>query len=102
MDTRGQSRTRSRKHLTDFESRRGFVFTLAKVVKTTNEKWFDEAFGKGFTSGGNQEASDGTIQKEMKNALHTGGPGDLNLYSVGFVKAPGTGQGSLLGYATFP
>ena len=91
-----------RRHLTDFKSRRGFVFTLAKVVKTTNETWFDEAFGKGFTSGGNQEASDGTIQKEMKKALHTGGPGDLNLYTVGFNKAPGSGNYGLLGYGTFP
>ncbi|KAJ3406086.1 hypothetical protein HDV05_006179 [Chytridiales sp. JEL 0842] len=55
--------------------------------RTTNNDWFESA------------GPSTSQQRAMKNALRAGGPGTLNLYSVGFTL--GSGQG-LLGYATFP
>ncbi|SCZ87888.1 BZ3500_MvSof-1268-A1-R1_Chr2-3g05356 [Microbotryum saponariae] len=65
----------------------GFNFTLAGTDFTTNRDYFESA-GPGSTQ-----------QTAMKNRLYKGGPSDLNLYSVGFVKGAGKG---LLGYATLP
>ncbi|KAG8702857.1 hypothetical protein FRC09_004492 [Ceratobasidium sp. 395] len=62
-------------------------FKLANVTHTTNANWFTKAGPK---------TKD---QTAMKSALRVGGPGDLNVYTVGF--KTGSGKG-LLGYATFP
>jgi hypothetical protein len=59
-----------------------FFFTLASVSRTTNATWY------AMTPGTQAETN-------AKNALHTGGPGTLNLY----LASPGQG---LLGWATFP
>jgi hypothetical protein len=63
-------------------ARTGFTFTLAGVTRTDNATWFYAG------AGGNPEHS-------MKRALHTGGPGDLNLYST-------TAGEGLLGWAYLP
>ncbi|KDE06386.1 hypothetical protein MVLG_03293 [Microbotryum lychnidis-dioicae p1A1 Lamole] len=65
----------------------GFNFTLAGTDFTTNRDYFESA------------GPESTQQTAMKNQLYKGGPSDLNLYSVGFVKGAGKG---LLGYATLP
>ncbi|TFK97720.1 hypothetical protein BDV98DRAFT_614014 [Pterulicium gracile] len=65
----------------------GLQFTLANVTRTVNSEWFN-GVGPG-----------NSAQTAMKGELRTGGPADVNIYSVGF--ASGAGQG-LLGYATFP
>jgi hypothetical protein len=62
-------------------ARTGFNFRLAGVTRTDNADWFSP------TPSGNDENA-------MKRALHTGGPGDLNLYSVT--------SDSLLGWAYLP
>jgi hypothetical protein len=62
-------------------ARTGFAFKLAGVTRTDNAAWF--AAGPG-----------GTDEHSMKQALHTGGPGDLNLYS--------TTAGDFLGWAYLP
>jgi hypothetical protein len=59
----------------------GFSFTLAGVTRTDNAAWFYANPG-------------GTNEHSMKHALHTGGPGDLNLYS--------TTAGAYLGWAYLP
>ena len=60
----------------------GFRFRLAGVTRTNNAAWFYAGPG-------------GVDEHRMKHALHTGGPGDLNLYST--TAGPG-----LLGYAYLP
>jgi len=60
--------------------RTGFRFRLAGVTRTDNAAWF--------------AASGGAPERQMKRALHTGGPGDLNLYS--------TTAGDYLGWAYLP
>ncbi|WP_350274922.1 zinc metalloprotease [Kribbella sp. HUAS MG21] len=59
----------------------GFTFKLAGVTRTDNAAWFYANPG-------------GTGEHGMKQALHTGGPGDLNLYS--------TTAGDYLGWAYLP
>jgi len=59
----------------------GFSFRLAGVTRTDNAAWFVAGPG-------------GTDERSMKEALHTGGPGDLNLYS--------TTAGPYLGWAYLP
>jgi hypothetical protein len=59
----------------------GFSFVLAGVTRTNNAGWFYANPG-------------GTNEHSMKQALHTGGPGDLNLYS--------TTAGDFLGWAYLP
>jgi len=59
----------------------GFRFRLAGVTRTDNADWFTAK------PGGNPEYA-------MKRALHTGGPGDLNIYSIT--------SDSLLGWAYLP
>jgi len=58
-----------------------FSFKLAGVTHTDNATWF-------YADGGKPE-------RQMKRALHTGGPGDLNLYST-------TAGVDLLGWAYLP
>ncbi len=59
-----------------------FRFSLSSVDRTTNESWF--------------EAGPGTAaEREMKTALHVGGPDVLNFYT-------NNAGGFLLGWATFP
>ncbi|CAE6438620.1 unnamed protein product [Rhizoctonia solani] len=41
-------------------------------------------------------------QTEMKQTLRKGGAADLNVYSVGSIVDPSTGEPGILGYATFP
>jgi hypothetical protein len=55
-----------------------FDFNLVSVDRTTNSQWFN-----------------GRKERQMKSALHQGGCGDLNIYSL----KPGQ---NLLGWATFP
>jgi pregnancy-associated plasma protein-A len=59
----------------------GFRFRLTGVTRTDNAAWFYANPG-------------GTNEHSMKHALHTGGPGDLNLYS--------TTAGDYLGWAYLP
>lgn len=59
-----------------------FQFYLAGIDQTKNNSWFTATDGS-------------TAEVQMKNALHQGGPGDLNLYLNNM------GQG-LLGWATWP
>ncbi|MEU8222512.1 zinc metalloprotease [Kribbella sp. NPDC048915] len=63
-------------------ARTGFRFTLAGVTRTDNPTWFYAGAG-------------GKPEHDMKRALHTGGPGDLNLYST-------TAGEGLLGWAYLP
>jgi hypothetical protein len=59
-----------------------FRFALSNVDRTTNASWF--------------EAGPGTAaEREMKTALHVGGPDVLNFYT-------NNAGGFLLGWATFP
>ncbi|TDD30451.1 zinc metalloprotease [Kribbella turkmenica] len=60
----------------------GFSFRLAGVTRTDNAAWFYAGPG-------------GTNEHSMKRSLHTGGPGDLNLYST-------TAGAGLLGWAYLP
>ncbi|KAI9466724.1 metalloprotease [Lactarius psammicola] len=62
----------------------GLSFELARVDRTVNADWFNNA------------VPDSPQQDEMKEALYEGGPADLNIYSVGFNST------DHLGYATFP
>ncbi|MEU4291219.1 zinc metalloprotease [Kribbella sp. NPDC026596] len=63
-------------------ARTGFSFALAGVTRTDNATWFYAGAG-------------GEPEHSMKRALHTGGPGDLNLYST-------TAGEGLLGWAYLP
>ena len=65
----------------------GVSFTLASTTRTTNQTWFNTV-GPGTP-----------VQTQMKTTLRQGGPGDLNVYTVGFTSGSGVG---LLGYSTFP
>ncbi|KAG8994011.1 hypothetical protein FRB90_000544 [Tulasnella sp. 427] len=65
----------------------GISFTLAGTDFTTNSDWFKNA------------GPNSSQQTAMKSALHKGGAGALNIYTVGFTSGSGAG---LLGYATFP
>ncbi|KAJ3410992.1 hypothetical protein HDV05_002936 [Chytridiales sp. JEL 0842] len=64
-----------------------WTFNLVETKTVVNKKWFNSA------------APDTPLQDEMKRTLRKGGPGDLNIYTVGFTTGEGAG---LLGYATFP
>lgn len=66
----------------------GFQFNLVEVDRSTNPQWFSQA-----------GPSSPEIQSSMKMSSHKGGPGDLNVWTVGFENGPDSG---LLGYATFP
>ncbi len=47
------------------------IFGLANITHTENADWFNNA------------SPGSAAQTEMKNALRTGGAGDLNIYTVG-------------------
>lgn len=51
----------------------GLQFTLANVTRTVNSEWFN-GVGPG-----------NSAQTAMKGELRTGGPADVNIYSVGLV-----------------
>jgi len=68
-------------------SETGLSFALVNTTRTLDANWFQNV------------GPETTEQNDMKQALRAGGPGDLNLYSVGFQSGAGEG---LLGYATFP
>jgi hypothetical protein len=59
-----------------------YRFTLVSTDVTANNTWFTTTDGT-------------TAERQMKTALHKGGPADLNLYTNGM-------GGGLLGWATFP
>jgi hypothetical protein len=59
-----------------------FRFQLVSVDRTTNTRWFNLSHGS-------------SAERQMKNLLHTGGAGALNIYSANL-------SGGLLGWATFP
>jgi hypothetical protein len=59
-----------------------FRFVLAGVDRTTNTSWFNAGPGT-------------AAEREMKSALHVGGPDALNFYT-------NNAGGYLLGWATFP
>ena len=59
----------------------GFSFTLSKITRTVDSRWYDMARR--------------SAERSAKTALHEGGYGTLNFY------VSGLGQ-NLLGYATFP
>ncbi|PFH45545.1 hypothetical protein AMATHDRAFT_71591 [Amanita thiersii Skay4041] len=63
----------------------GFFWQLAGIDRTLNADWFNNVF------------SNTPQERDMKARLRKGGPGTLNVYSVGFVNTS-----PLLGYATFP
>ncbi|CAE6488403.1 unnamed protein product [Rhizoctonia solani] len=67
----------------------GLSFTLAGVDRTVNSDWF-------------YTAPQSSQQGAMKQALRRGGASDLNVYSVGSITDPSTGEPGVLGYATFP
>jgi len=60
----------------------GFGFDLVGVTRTTNATWFSQA------------ALDFSVEVQMKTALHRGGNGTLNIYTVD--------GGPYLGFAYFP
>ncbi|KAB5595120.1 putative effector protein [Ceratobasidium theobromae] len=65
----------------------GISLKLKSISYTINAKWFNDV------------ARDTPEQTAMKTKLRKGGPGDLNIYTVGFRKVDSEGS---LGYATFP
>jgi hypothetical protein len=60
----------------------GYSFVVASTDTTSNGTWYTAQPGT-------------TAEKDMKNALHTGGAADLNMYLNNM-------GGGLLGWATFP
>ncbi|CUA70001.1 Extracellular metalloprotease 1 [Rhizoctonia solani] len=79
----------SLKVLNDDYSRSGVSFTLTGVDRTVNPHWFNTA-------------PRSSQQSAMKQTLRKGGASDLNVYSVGSITDPSTGEPGVLGYATFP
>jgi len=65
----------------------GLSFKLVNVSRIENADWF------------NRLAPETDEETEMKTAHRYGGPGALNVWTVGFKEGDGEG---LLGYATFP
>ncbi|PFH48765.1 hypothetical protein AMATHDRAFT_149133 [Amanita thiersii Skay4041] len=63
----------------------GFSWQLAGIDRTLNRDWFNNVY---FNT---------PQERQMKTRLRRGGPGALNVYTVGFVNT-----NKLLGYATFP
>ncbi|KEP46576.1 extracellular metalloprotease [Rhizoctonia solani 123E] len=61
----------------------GLQFKLEKINRVNNAKWFDYMYRKS------------TDETEMKQALHQGNATALNVYTVGFSKAPGFGSNSI-------
>ncbi|CAE6489862.1 unnamed protein product [Rhizoctonia solani] len=79
----------SLKVLNDDYSGSGLSFTLTGVDRTVNPHWFNTA-------------PQSSQQSAMKQTLRKGGASDLNVYSVGSITDPSTGEPGVLGYATFP
>ncbi|KAG6898886.1 hypothetical protein C0995_007888 [Termitomyces sp. Mi166 len=71
----------------------GITWVLAGIDRTVNADWYINA--------GHGTPQQTTKQTAMKRTLHKGGPGDLNVYSVGRIPS-GTAGLTTLGYATFP
>ncbi|TFK21884.1 hypothetical protein FA15DRAFT_597069 [Coprinopsis marcescibilis] len=69
------------------------TWELAEITRTINEEWF--------TSANIWPQAQIDLAQEMKSELRAGDEGDLNVYTVGFVKEAKEVEG-LLGVATFP
>ncbi|KAH8927052.1 zincin [Atractiella rhizophila] len=81
--------------LNDQMAATGTSYNLVRIDRTQNEDWFNGA-GPVLDA---DTGGENDLAVQMKNSLRTGGPGDLNLYTVAFRDG---GLNGLLGYATFP
>ncbi|KAJ7121985.1 metalloprotease [Mycena crocata] len=71
--------------MNDYYAPTPYAWTLADTIRTQSQDWFDNV-----NFNNSQEAA-------MKQALHRGGPADLNVYTANFTNSQG-----FIGWSTFP